>query len=110
MLKNRGMLEESSELTHALTSEEIVGLNQRRPVTSPSEKLRLFSFTKRHLKLPFKGKGKRDRDLRDKLVSPDKDFSSYSGVVGGVTTPTKHRRYSPTTTKSPSSQDKPDGE
>lgn len=68
-------LEESSEFTRRLTPEEILQLNQRRPLQSPSEGLKLFSFTKRHLKLPFsRGRNKRDRD---KLISPEKEAHKF---------------------------------
>ena len=75
MLKTRGIhsLEESSELTRCLTPEEIVNLNQGRPSGSPSDRARLFSFTK-NLRNPFsKSRGKREKDTRDRLISPDKE-------------------------------------
>ena len=82
--------EESSEFTRRLTSEEILQLNQRQPLHSPSDRLRLFAFTKRHLKLPF-SRSKKQRD-RDKPASPEKEpFKSL--------TPQKQKRSSPTSAK-----------
>lgn len=53
-------LDESSDLTTALSPAEILKLNrQHRRDFSPSDRLRLFSFTKRHLKLPFLARGKK---------------------------------------------------
>ena len=111
-------LEESSEFTRCLTPEEVMNLNQQRSsITSPSERMRLFSFSRRRLKLPFsKSKGKKEKDLRDRLVSPDKEHSlSASGASSSpdAHAPTKHhhhhqRRGSPTTTKTSHSQDRTD--
>lgn len=56
--------DESSEFTQGLTPDEIYQLNQQRELPSPSERLRLFSFTKRHLRLPFRLRGKKERDKR----------------------------------------------
>ena len=64
-------LEESSEFTGGLMSEEILQLNQRQPLHSPSDRLRLFSFTKRHLKLPF-SRSRKQKD-KDKPASPEKE-------------------------------------
>ena len=114
--KQAGPLEVSSEFTRCLTPDEIVNLNQHRSITSPSERMRLFSFTRRHLKLPFsKSKGKRDKDLRDRLVSPDKEAAG-GGPASGANTPTKHhqqqlhhRRASPTAAKSAHFVDRAEG-
>lgn len=83
-------LEESSEFTSGLTSEEILQLNQRQPLHSPSDRLRLFSFTKRHLKLPF-SRSRKQKD-KDKPASPDKE--PYKSL-----TPLKQKRSSPTSTR-----------
>ena len=116
--KQGGSLETSSEFTRCLTPDEIVNLNQRRSITSPSERMRLFSFTRRHLKLPFsKSKGKREKDLRDRLVSPDKEAAGGGPAsTPGASTPTKyhqqqlhHRRASPTAAKSAHFVDKAEG-
>ncbi len=74
-------LEDSSELTKGLTTDQIAELNQNK--TSPSERMGLFSFHKRHLKLPFRHRGKKDRD---KITSPDKENRS--------STPIRHRKLS----------------
>lgn len=80
-------IEASSEFTRRLTSEEILHLNQRQPLHSPSDRTRLFSFTKRHLKLPFsRSKNKRDKE---KAFSPEKE--PYKGL-----TPLRQKRSSPT--------------
>ncbi len=80
--------EESSEFTRRLTSEEILHLNQRQQLHSPSDRLRLFSFTKRHLKLPF-SRSKKQRDKDKPASSPEKEpFKSL--------TPLKQKRSSPT--------------
>lgn len=102
-----GGLQDSSEFTRCLTADEIAGLNQPRPAaTSPSERFRLFSFGKRNLRLPFsKGKGKRDKDLRDRLVSPEEQQGSSLGQASN-----KHRRHSPTSAKSAHFQEKVEGE
>lgn len=88
-------IETSSELTRRLTSEEILQLNQRQSLQSPSDRLRLFSFTKRHLKLPFsRSKNKRDKE---KLISPEKEpFKSM--------TPLRQKRSSPTSGRFTSSE------
>ena len=92
--------EESSEFTRRLTSEEILHLNQRQQLHSPSDRLRLFSFTKRHLKLPF-SRSKKQRD-KDKPVSPEKEpFKSL--------TPLKQKRSSPTSARF-SASERHDGE
>ncbi len=65
-------LEESSELTRCLTPEEVENLNQGRGSGSPNDRVRLFSFT-RGLKNPFSKSRRRDKEVRDKLVSPDKE-------------------------------------
>lgn len=65
-------LEESSELTRCLTPEEVENLNQGRGSGSPNDRARLFSFT-RGLKNPFSKSRRRDKELRDRLVSPDKE-------------------------------------
>lgn len=66
-------LEDSSEFTKGLSTDEISRLNQRRMFSSPSERVRLFPFHKRHLKLPFRHKGRKAEKEKDKLLSPDKD-------------------------------------
>ncbi len=78
-------LEDSSDFTKGLTTEEIARLNQRKTLSSPSERIGLFSFHKRHLnlKLPFRHRGKKDRE---KMTSPDKESRS--------STPTRHRKLS----------------
>ena len=55
-------LEESSELTRCLSPEEIYRLNRQRRLPAPTERLRLFSFTKRRLKLPFRPWSKKHQD------------------------------------------------
>lgn len=83
-------VDSSSEFTRRLTSEEIIQLNQRQPLQSPSDRLRLFSFTKRHLKLPFsRNKNKRDKE---KVISPDKE--PYKSM-----TPLRQKRSSPTSAR-----------
>jgi len=75
IMKTRGStpLEESCELTRCLTPEEIMNLNQGRPASSPSDRARLFSITK-GFKNPFtKSRGKKEKEMRDRLVSPDKE-------------------------------------
>lgn len=90
-------LEDSSEFTKGLSTEEITRLNQRQTLPSPSERLRLFSFHKRHLRLPFsRHRGKKTEKEREKLSSPDKDRSNSS-------TPTRHRKLSSSSFKSPGS-------
>ena len=66
--------DESSEFTQGLTPDEIYRLNQQRELPSPSERLRLFSFTKRHLRLPFRLRGKKERDKRG--PPSDKELTS----------------------------------
>ena len=89
-------LEDSSEFTKGLSTEEIARLNQRPNMRSPAERHnRVFSFHKRHLKLPFRSKGKKDKD-RDKLTSPDKDSRS--------STPTRYRKLSSSSFRSTSSK------
>ena len=57
-------LEQSSELTQGLPPDEIRRLNQK-PERSPSDRLKLFSFSKRHLRLPFsRGKGKKEKQVK----------------------------------------------
>ena len=56
-------IEESSELTRCLSPEEIYRLNQQRRLPASTERLRLFSFTKRHLKLPFRPWAKKHSDV-----------------------------------------------
>ena len=92
-------LEESSEFTRRLTSEEILHLNQRQQLHSPSDRLRLFSFTKRHLKLPF-SRSKKQRD-KDKPTSPEKE--PYKSL-----TPLRQKRSSPTSARF-SASDRHDG-
>ena len=75
IMKTRGNapLEESCELTRCLTPEEIMNLNQGRPTGSPLDRARLFSITK-GFKNPFaKSRSKKEKDMRDRLVSPDKE-------------------------------------
>ena len=55
-------LEESSELTRCLSPEEVYRLNQQRRLPAPTDRLRLFSFTKRRLKLPFRPWSKKHHD------------------------------------------------
>ena len=62
------LFEESSEFTRCLSPEEIYQLNQHREVPSPFERLRLFSFTKRRLRLPFRLRGRKEKDRE--LISP----------------------------------------
>ena len=57
--KSPANLDESSEFTRCLTPEEIYKLNQRHKPPTPTERLKLFSFTKRHLRLPFRSKAKK---------------------------------------------------
>lgn len=92
-------IDTSSEFTRRLTSEEILQLNQRQPLQSPSDRLRLFSFTKRHLKLPFsRNKNKRDKE---KLISPEKE--PYKSMM-----PQRQKRSSPTSARF-STSEKSDG-
>ena len=67
-LTRPALFEESSEFTRCLSPDEIYQLNQHREVPSPSERLRLFSFTKRRLRLPFRLRGKKEKDRE--LISP----------------------------------------
>ena len=67
-LTQPALFEESSEFTRCLSPEEIYQLNQHREVPSPSERLRLFSFTKRRLRLPFRLRGQKEKDKE--LLSP----------------------------------------
>ena len=67
-LTQPALFEESSEFTRCLSPEEIYQLNRHREVPSPSERLRLFSFTKRRLRLPFRLRGKKEKDKE--LLSP----------------------------------------
>ena len=89
-LSSQSPVETSSEFTRRLTSEEILHLNQRQPLQSPSDRLRLFSFTKRHLKLPFSRSKKRGD--KEKPTSPEKEL--YKSM-----TPSKQKRSSPTSAK-----------
>lgn len=92
-------LEDSSEFTKGLSTDEISRLNQRQTLPSPSERMRLFSFHKRHLRLPFsRHKGKKGE--KERLSSPDKDRSNSS-------TPTKHRKLSSSSFRSPGSKRNP---
>ena len=68
-------LEQSSELTQGLGPDDVRRLNNRQRgeerYSSPPDRLKLFSFSKRHLRLPFsRGKGKREehKGKREKHV------------------------------------------
>jgi hypothetical protein len=68
-------LEQSSELTQGLGPDDVRRLNNRQRgeerYRSPPDRLKLFSFSKRHLRLPFsRGKGKREehKGKREKHV------------------------------------------
>ena len=73
-------VEESSELTRGLGFEEVHRLNQKRErIRSPADRLKLFSFSKRHLKLPFsRGKGKKEKHVKLSLT-PEKTSPKRKG-------------------------------
>ena len=73
-------LEESSELTRGLSPEDVHRLNRKQErMRSPSDRLKLFSFSKRHLRLPFgRGRSKREKqgNAQEKTTSSPKRKSS----------------------------------
>ena len=73
-------IDESSELTQGLTAEDVRQLNQKRErMPSPAERLKLFSFTKRHLRLPFsRGKSKKEKHVK-LASSPEKTSPKRKG-------------------------------
>jgi hypothetical protein len=73
-------LEGSSELTQGLGIEEVHRLNQKpERIRSPVDRLKLFSFSKRHLRLPFsRGKGKKEKHVK-LAVSPEKTSPKRRG-------------------------------
>ena len=73
-------MEESSELTRGLGIEEVHRLNQKpERIRSPADRLKLFSFSKRHLKLPFsRGKGKKEKHVKLSLT-PEKTSPKRKG-------------------------------
>ena len=73
-------MEESSELTRGLGIEEVHRLNQKSErIRSPADRLKLFSFSKRHLKLPFsRGKGKKEKHVKLSLT-PEKTSPKRKG-------------------------------
>lgn len=73
-------LEESSELTRGLSPEDVHRLNRKQErMRSPSDRLKLFSFSKRHLRLPFgRGRSKREKqgNAQEKTTSSPKRKSA----------------------------------
>ena len=73
-------LDESSELTQGLGIVNVRRLNQKHErMRSPADRLKLFSFSKRHLRLPFsRGKGKKEKHVK-LAPSPEKTSPKRRG-------------------------------
>ena len=74
-------METSSELTQDLSHDDVHKLNHKpERLHSPQDRLKLFSFSRRHLRLPFVGRGKGKREKHVKLApSPEKTSPRRQG-------------------------------
>lgn len=73
-------MEDSSELTRGLGLHDVRRLNQKQEqIRVPVDRLKLFSFSKRHLRLPF-SRGKTKKEKHVKLASsPEKTSPKRKG-------------------------------
>ena len=89
-------LEQSSELTQDLGPDDVQRLNQKRQedvqYRPPPDRLKLFSFSKRHLRLPFsRGKGKREKRVK---LAPTPPVEKTSPKRRGSKSDARNRRLS----------------